>query len=135
VDAFAIVLAGVIAAALLGVWLLARGFPGTGIEQLGLRTAGQITEDREALEAEDLGQMLAAHNQRRRRRGEPEVTLADLERRVMDELELQQRRREAYLVECELDQARPASARLRAKRPPERTREAPPPRPGRPERL
>ena len=82
---FAIVLLGALAALVLWVWLLGRYFPGSGLEQLGLRSARQIVEDREALEAEDLSQMLAAHNERRRRRGEPEVTVADLELQVMND--------------------------------------------------
>jgi hypothetical protein len=134
VDTFAIVLVGVIAAGLLGVWLLAKSFPGSGVEQLGLRTARQISEDREALEAEDLGQMLAAHNERRRRRGEPEVTVADLELRVMDELQQQRRRREEYLAESELDQMHAASARLRAKRLKDPARRQAAPQHGRSER-
>jgi hypothetical protein len=123
VDAFAFVLLGAVAALVLWVWLLARHFPGAGIERLGLRTATQITEDREALDAEDLGQMLAAHNERRRRRGEPEVTVADLELRVMSDLAEQHRRREDYPADRELDQLLEATnARRRAKGLPERTR-------------
>ncbi|MFN2460403.1 MAG: hypothetical protein ABR591_06930, partial [Candidatus Velthaea sp.] len=48
------VAAGAIAALILWVWLLGRYFPGSGLEQLGMRSAREITEDREALEAEDL---------------------------------------------------------------------------------
>jgi len=124
VDPFAIVLLGVIAAVVLVLWLLGRHYPGSGLEQLGLRSARQITEDREALEAEDLSQMLAAHNERRRRRGEAEMTVADLERSVLDDFNEQRRRREAYLADRDLDELLEATnARRRARGEPERTRD------------
>lgn len=122
-DAFAIVLLGAIAALVLCVWLLGKYVPGSGMEQLGLRTARQITEDREALEAEDLSQMLAAHNERRRRRGKPEVTVADLELQVANDLNEQRRRREQYLADRDLDELlEVTNARRRARGQPERTR-------------
>jgi hypothetical protein len=124
VDAFAIVLLGALAALVLWVWLLGKYFPGSGLEQLGLRSANQIVEDREALEAEDLSQMLAAHNERRRRRGKPEVTVADLEMQVMNDFQDQQRRRESYMADRELDELLEATnARRRVRGLPERTRE------------
>ncbi len=90
-DAFVIVLLGGAAAVAIAVWLLGRYYPGSGAEQLGLSSAREITEMREALEAEDLEQMLAAHNARRRARGEPELRLAGLERRVSDDTAEHQR--------------------------------------------
>jgi hypothetical protein len=124
VDPFAIVLLGVLGALILWVWLLGRYFPGSGLEQLGLRSAREITEDREALEAEDLSQMLAAHNERRRRRGQPEVTVADLELQVHNDLGELQRRRESYQADQELDQLLElTNARRRARGLPERSRE------------
>ena len=122
-DPFAIVLLGAIAVLVLWIWLLGRYFPGSGLEQLGLRSARQIVEERESLEAEDLSQMLAAHNERRRRRGEPELTVADLERRVMEDFNDQRRRRDAYLADRDLDELLEATnARRRARGLPERTR-------------
>ncbi len=49
-------------------------------EPLGLRSPRAILEERAALEAEDLDQMLAAHNARRRRRGEPAQSVEEIER-------------------------------------------------------
>ena len=113
-----------IGAVLLSVWLLGRFYPGSGMEQLGLRSAREITETREQLEADDLDQMLAAHNARRRARGESAVTAADLEMRVAHDVREQQQRREAYLADRELDQLLEATnARRRARGQPERTRE------------
>jgi hypothetical protein len=93
VDPFTlVVVAGL--AALLGVfWLLGRYYPGSGLEQLGLRSARELTERREELEAEDLDQMLRAHNERRRARGEKEVTADELEADLIRQRERAQRRR------------------------------------------
>ncbi len=124
VDAFAIVILGAIAALILWVWLLGRYFPGSGLEQLGMRSAREITEDREALEAEDLSQMLAAHNERRRRRGKPEMTVNDIEMQVASDTRELRARREAYMADRELDQLLEATnARRRARGEPERTRD------------
>ncbi len=123
-DAFAIVVFGGLAAMVLCIWLLGKHFPGSGLEQLGQRSARQITEDREALEAEDLTQMLAAHNERRRRRGKPEMTVGDLELQVASELTDQRRRADQYLADRELDELLEATnTRRRARGLPERTRE------------
>jgi len=123
VDPFALVLLGGLVALILWVWLLGKHYPGSGLEQLGLRTAREITENREALDAEDLDQMLAAHNARRRARGEQELTVADLELRVIEDISDQRRRQGAYTADRELDQLLEATnARRRARGLPERTR-------------
>ena len=123
-DSFALVLLAGLAILLLCVWMLGRANQSRGMEPFGLRSARQIVENREELEAEDLAQMLEAHNERRRRRGEADVTVADLERRVMEDVNEQRRRREAYLADRELDELLEATnARRRARGLPERTRE------------
>ena len=111
-------LAGLIAA----IWLLGRYYPGSGLEQLGIRSGREIAETRERLEAEDLAQMLDAHNARRRARGEGELTVADFERRVIEDLDEQRRRRQDYLADRELDELLAAThARRRARGLPDRT--------------
>ncbi len=123
-DAFALVLSGGLAALILWIWLLGKYYPGSGLEQVGLKSAREITETRESLEAEDLQQMLAAHNARRQARGERDVTVADLELRVMEDVREQRRRRDEYLADRELDQLLKATnERRRARGLPERTRE------------
>jgi hypothetical protein len=82
VDAFVIVLLGGTVGVAAAFWLLGRYHSGSGTEELGLRSGDEISETREALEAEDLDQLLAAHNERRRARGESEVTIAELEQQV-----------------------------------------------------
>jgi hypothetical protein len=122
VDPFALVLLGGLAALILWMWLLGKYYPGSGLEQLGLKSGREISETREALEAEDLEQMLAAHNARRRARGESEVTVADLELRVMEDVNEQRRRRDQYLADRDLDELLEATnARRRARGLPERT--------------
>ena len=122
-DPFAAVLFGGLFVFVAAVWLLGRLYPGSGMEQLGLRSAREITETREALEAEDLDQMLAARNARRRARGEPELTSAELELRVAQDHAEQLARRERYLADRDVQEMLDlTNARRRARGLPERTR-------------
>jgi hypothetical protein len=124
VDPFVLAMLGFLVALILGILLLGKFYPGSGLDSLGMRSAREITERREELEAEDLEQMLAAHNARRRARGEAEVSLEDVEMRVSRDLHEQRARREKYLEERELDELLEATnARRRARGLPERTRE------------
>jgi hypothetical protein len=92
VDPFTLVVVGGVAALVLVFWMIGRYYPGSGLEQLGLRSARELAERREALEAEDLDQMLTAHNARKRARGEPEVTAEEIEASVLRERSEQRRR-------------------------------------------
>ena len=123
-DPEAVVILSGLAVLVLVMLLVGKYYPGSGLEQLGMRSVREISETREALEAEDLEQMLAAHNARRRARGEAELSVSDLELRVSHDIREQQQRRDAYLAERELDQLLEATnARRRARGEPERTRE------------
>lgn len=110
---------------LIGVLLfIGRKAPGSGVEQLGWKTAREVMERREALEVADVEQMVAARNARRRARGEREESLQEVEMWVMADVSEQNRRREAYLEQRDLDQLLEATnARRRAKGLPERTLE------------
>jgi hypothetical protein len=124
VDPFAVLVLGFIAVVVVSMYLIGRFYPGSGVEQLGMRTSREIVETREALDAEDLDQMLAAHNARRRARGESDLSVSDLELQVAENLREVQRRRERYLADQELDQLLEATnARRRARGEPERTHE------------
>jgi hypothetical protein len=92
VDPFTLVVVVGLGALVLVFWLLGRYYPGSGLEQLGLRSARELAERREELEAEDLDQMLRAHNERRRLRGEREVSAEELEAEVVRERDEAQRR-------------------------------------------
>ena len=109
---------------ILWIVLLGKFAPGSGLDQIGWKSAREISERREELEAEDLAQMLEARNARRRARGEPELTVEDMELKVMQDVREQRRRRDEYLADRDLDQLLEATnARRRAKGLPERTRE------------
>jgi hypothetical protein len=92
VDPFITVVVAGLAVMVLVFWLLGRYHPGSGLEQLGLKSARDLVEWREALEAEDLDQMVAAHNARRRARGEREATTDEVRARVLRELAEERRR-------------------------------------------
>ena len=122
-DPFAVILLAGFAA--LAIWIIVLGrYSGRGLEQLDWKSSREVTETREALEAEDLAQILEAHNARKRRRGETEETVEDLELKVMDEASEQNRLRERYLANLELDELLEATnRRRRARGLPERTRD------------
>ena len=97
VDGFLILIVGGVVAFGLWTWLAHHGapravgrYPDNGLP--GLRSAREIVENRAALEAEDLAQMLEAHNVRRRRRGEPERTVEDIEMLVVADAHVRRRR-------------------------------------------
>ena len=92
VDPFTVVVVGGLVVVGLVFWLLGSYYPGSGLEQVGLRSARELAERREELDAEDLDQMVAAHNERRRARGEAEISAGEIEARVLRELSEQQRR-------------------------------------------
>jgi hypothetical protein len=94
VDPFTLVVVSGLAVLVLVFWLLGRYYPGSGLEQLGLKSARELTERREELEAEDLDQMVRAHNARRRARGEPEVSAEEFEARLLGERSELRRREE-----------------------------------------
>lgn len=122
-DPFAAVLFGGLFVFVAAVWLLGRLYPGSGMDALGLRSAQEITETREALEAEDLDQMLAARNARRRARGEVEVSADEMELRIARENAEQLARREQYLADRDVQELLDlTNARRRARGLPERTR-------------
>ena len=93
VDPFTLVVVAGLVVLVLVFWLLGRYYPGSGLEQLGLQSARQLAERREELEAEDLDQMLSAHNARKRERGEREVTAEEVEAEVLRERDEARRRR------------------------------------------
>jgi hypothetical protein len=135
-DPFVLVLIVAFVAFVLWVAVLGRHAPGSGLEQLGLRSANEISERRASLEADDLAEMVEARNARRRARGEAEVSADDIEMQVMADINAQRRRdREQAMArkaqsaaqteaDRELDELLEATnARRRARGLPERTRE------------
>src|SRR5579875_608174 len=92
VDPFAVVILAVVLGFVIWLVVLGRMAPGSGLDTLGLRAASDIVEQREALEAEDLDQLLEAHNRRRARRGLDAISASDYELQVMGEVSAQRRR-------------------------------------------
>lgn len=80
-DPFVLILLAGFGALALWLAVLAR-FGGSGLEQVDWKSSRELAEKREALEAQDADQMLAAFNARRERRGERAVTLEELELRM-----------------------------------------------------
>lgn len=117
-------IAGLLVGVVLVLVLVGRKAPGSGLEQLGWKSERELLERREALEAEDVEQMVAARNARRRARGQREESLEEVEMQVMDDVSEQRRRHEAYLADRDLEGLLEATnARRRSKGLPERTRE------------
>jgi hypothetical protein len=98
-DPFTIVVFVGLAVLVLAIFLLGKVTANAPLEQIGLRSARQIMETRESLEAEDLEQMLAAHNARRRARGEREVSLSDVELQVSLDQHAMDRERDRLATE------------------------------------
>jgi hypothetical protein len=94
---FGIVAAGGLGVIVVAVLLLGYYYPGTGADVLDWRPTRSIELEAE-LEIDDLQQMLAAQNERRRRRGARERSLEEIERQVASDMAEQQRRRAAYLA-------------------------------------
>jgi hypothetical protein len=117
------------------LWLVLVGKVSSrrGVEEaMGWKSAREVIERREALDAEDVNQMIAARNERRRARGEREVSLEEMEFKVSQELREQNERRERFSAEWreqqlddrDLDELLEATnARRRARGETERTRE------------
>ena len=96
-DGFAIALFGCLGVVFVAVMALGHFYPGTGADVLDWRPTRSIELEAE-LELDDIDQMLAAQNERRRRRGAPERTLADVELQVARDLAERQRLRAAMLA-------------------------------------
>ncbi len=91
---------GLLVGGLLWVILVGKFSSRRGLEEaMGWKSAREVMERREALDAEDVHEMIAARNARRRARGEREVTLEEMEYQVSQDLREQRERRERYLAE------------------------------------
>ncbi len=84
-DPFFVVIGGGVVI-LLGVMiLLGLTAPGSGSEQLGWKSPQQMAEQEAQRDSDDVAQMLEAANERRRARGEPELTVRQM---ISDDPEL-----------------------------------------------
>lgn len=132
-DPFALAMLGLLVGGIIWVILVGKFSSRRGMEEaLGWKSARDVIERREALDVEDVNQMIAARNARRRARGEREVTLEEMEYQVSQELREQRERSERYRAERREQQLNDrdlqelleaTNARRRARGEAERTRE------------
>jgi hypothetical protein len=121
VDPFALIVVGGLAALVVALLLLGRYHPRSGADVLDWRPTRSV-ETEVLLEFDDVDQMIEAQNERRRRRGEPEITERQVRERVAADLREANRRRESYLEAQDIDQMLAAkNQRRRAKGLPEVT--------------
>jgi hypothetical protein len=122
-DPFVLIMSGLVGGLLVFLVALGLFYPGTGAAQLDWRPTRSAEVDAQN-EIDDLDQMLAAANARRRRRGEPELTEASLHAQVHRDLRDQVRLRGEYLADAEIAQMLDAAnAKRRARGEPELTLE------------
>jgi hypothetical protein len=86
---------GMIGFIVLVLVLVARAYPGSGADLVDWRPTRSF-EDEARLESEDVGQMIEAQNEIRRRRGKRELTRADASRMAREDEEIRERQRSAY---------------------------------------
>jgi hypothetical protein len=91
VDDFSFIILGGVGVLLIALVALGKWYPGSGADVVDWKPTRSIETEIE-LETEDIEQMLEAQNERRRRRGEPERSEADIEREVAEHMRDQQRR-------------------------------------------
>jgi hypothetical protein len=104
VDPFVVIIFGGVAIIVIFVLLLGRFYPGSGADVLDWKPNHAGLETQIQNEIDDIAQMIEAANERRRRRGKPELS----ERQVRADVAAEQRklhaRREARLEREEIHQ-------------------------------
>lgn len=101
--------------------LIARAYPGSGADLIDWKPT-RSPELEAQNEMDDLDQLLEAANRRRRRRGEPEITEADVQASIAEDLREANERREAYIDDLDAqDMLDTVNERRRAKGLPEYT--------------
>ena len=83
-DAFTIVVAGGMLLGLIAILAVGYFYPGSGADVIDWKPT-RSPEVEAQNELDDIEQMLEAQNARRRRRGKPELTEEDFERRVAED--------------------------------------------------
>ena len=114
-DPFALIIAGVVLALLVWVLILGRWHPRSGADVLDWRPT-RSPEVEAQNEIDDVDQMLAATNERRRLRGEPELTEEAMQERVREDRRIADELRERYLAEADLRQMLEATNERRRRR-------------------
>ena len=102
-DTFALIMTGLVGGLLLFLILLGVFYPGSGARQLDWKPT-RSAETEVQNEIDDLDQMLEAANERRRRRGEAELTEDTLHEQVREHQRDSVKRRDDYMAELEIAQ-------------------------------
>ena len=103
-DSFVVVILGGVAVIVIFVLLLGRFYPGSGADVLDWKPNHAALETQVENELDDIDQMLEAANERRRRRGKPELTERGLRAEVAAEQRALNAEREKRLEREEIDQ-------------------------------
>jgi hypothetical protein len=91
VDDFTYIILGGVGVLVITLVAIGKWYPGSGADVVDWKPTRSLETEVE-LELEDIGQMLEAQNERRRRRGEPDRSEADIQREVAEHLADQERR-------------------------------------------
>ena len=102
-DPFALIMFGIMLALIVAVLLLGFYHPRSGNDVLDWKPT-RSPEVEVQNEIDDLDQMLEATNERRRRRGEPELTEASVRDQVAEDLREANERRDRYLAAEDIQQ-------------------------------
>lgn len=97
-DVFVLIIVGGMAALIIALLAIGRFYPGSGADVLDWKPTRSVETEVE-LELDDVAQMLEAQNERRRRRGEQERTLQEIEGQVAADLRDQHRRHDELLAD------------------------------------
>jgi len=102
-DPFAVIILGGTGLLIVALLLIGAYHPRSGADVLKWRPT-RSPEVEAQNEIDDLDQMIEAANERRRARGKPERTLADVQASVDEDAEHQRRLRDAYAADQEIDE-------------------------------
>ena len=94
-DEFSIFVFGMLVVLVLIFLAIGKWYPGSGAEQVDWKPT-RSPELEVELEIDDMDQMLEAQNERRRARGAPEITEADVEERVREDERWRQEQTEKW---------------------------------------
>jgi hypothetical protein len=104
VDPFVVIIFGGVAIIVIFILLLGRFYPGSGADVLDWKPNHAALETQIENEIDDIEQMIEAANERRRRRGKPELSERQLRAEVAAEQRELHAQREARLEREEIDQ-------------------------------
>jgi hypothetical protein len=114
-EIFVWIMVGIFGLLFVMVILLGIFYPGSGAEQLDWKPT-RSPEVEAQNEVDDIAQMLAATNAKRRRRGEADLTEEGMNARVHEELRLQAEMRDRTVLDSEMVQLLDARNERRRKR-------------------